>query len=70
MLFNSSEFIVFLLLVLGAYWALPWLRARRALLIVASCVFYAWWDYRFLALLAYVTLVAHVAAQAGHRWPA
>lgn len=70
MLFNSSEFIVFLLLVLGAYWALPWLRARRALLIVASCVFYAWWDYRFLALLAYVTLVAYVAAQAVHRWPA
>jgi len=69
MLFNSSEFVVFLLLTLGVYWALPWLRARRALLIVASCVFYAWWDYRFLALLAYVTLVAYFAARAVHRWP-
>ena len=70
MLFNSSEFVVFLLVTLAAYWALPWLQVRRALLIVASCVFYAWWDYRFLALLAYVTLVAYLAARAVHRWPA
>jgi alginate O-acetyltransferase complex protein AlgI len=69
MLFNSSAFVVFLLLTLAAYWALPWLRVRRALLIVASCVFYAWWDYRFLALLAYVTLVAYLAARAVHRFP-
>ncbi len=70
MLFNSAEFLVFLLVTWLAYWTLPWLWVRRAVLIVASAVFYAWWDYRFLALLAYVTLVAYLAGQAVHRWPA
>jgi alginate O-acetyltransferase complex protein AlgI len=70
MLFNSCEFVVFLLLTLAGYWAVPRLFVRRILLIAASCLFYAWWDYRFLALLAYVTLVAYLAARAVHRWPA
>jgi alginate O-acetyltransferase complex protein AlgI len=69
MLFNSSTFVVFLLLTLAAYWASPWLLVRRALLLVASATFYAFWDYRFLALLAYVTLVAYGAARAVHVWP-
>ncbi len=63
MLFNSSAFVVFFALTFGAYWASPWLAVRRVLLVVASLVFYAWWDYRFVALLAYVTLVAYGAAR-------
>ncbi len=70
MLFNSAEFVVFLLATLGLYWAVPWLLVRRGILLVASLAFYAWWDYRFLALLGYVTLVAYVAARAVHAWPA
>lgn len=70
MLFNSAEFVVFLALTFTAYWALPWLAARRALLIVASLAFYAWWDYRFVALLLYVTVVAYLAARGVARWPA
>jgi alginate O-acetyltransferase complex protein AlgI len=69
MLFNSSVYVVFLLLTLGAYWATRSLVLRRALLVVASLVFYAWWDYRFLGLIAYVTIVAYVAARAIHAWP-
>jgi alginate O-acetyltransferase complex protein AlgI len=64
MLFNSSAFVVFLLLTLAVYWAVPWLVVRRVLLVMASLVFYAWWDYRFVALLVYVTLVAYGAARA------
>ncbi len=63
MLFNSSAFVVFLAVTLASYWALPWLALRRVLLVVASLLFYAWWDYRFLALIAYVTLVAYGAAR-------
>jgi D-alanyl-lipoteichoic acid acyltransferase DltB (MBOAT superfamily) len=70
MLFNSTEFVVFLAGCLAAYWALPWLRARRALLIVASLVFYGWWDYHFVPLLLYVALVGYLSAKAIARWPA
>src|SRR5687768_3924073 len=69
MLFNSSTFVVFLLLTLAAYWSVPSLVYRRVLLVVASLVFYAWWDYRFVALIAYVTLVAYAAARAVHAYP-
>ena len=70
MLFNSANFVVFLLLTLATYWAVPALLVRRAVLLVASVLFYAWWDYRFVPLLAYVTLVAYVAARAVHAFPA
>lgn len=70
MLFNSAEFVVFLAVTLASYWSLPWLAARRALLIVGSLVFYGWWDFRFVPLLVYVTLVAYFAALAVARWPA
>ncbi len=69
MLFNSAAFVVFLLVTLSVYWAVPWLLVRRAILIAASLVFYAWWDYRFLALISYVTLVAYGAGLAVRRYP-
>ncbi|MET0411562.1 MAG: MBOAT family O-acyltransferase [Polyangiaceae bacterium] len=69
MLFNSSTFVVFLLLTLAAYWSIPWLIARRWLLIGASLIFYAWWDFRFVALISYVTIVAYFAARAIGAWP-
>src|SRR5688572_8952942 len=69
MLFSSSTFVVFLLLTLAAYWSTPWLSVRRWVLILASLIFYAWWDYRFVALLVYVTSVAYFAARAIRVWP-
>jgi alginate O-acetyltransferase complex protein AlgI len=54
-LFNSANFIfVFLPLVLGIYYFLPH-RAQNAFLVVASCVFYASWDWRFLAPLLFTS---------------
>ncbi|MBL8010445.1 MAG: MBOAT family protein [Flavobacteriales bacterium] len=52
MLFNSVHYLWFLPTVFALYWGvLRSLRAQNMLLIVASYVFYGWWDPRFLALL-------------------
>jgi D-alanyl-lipoteichoic acid acyltransferase DltB (MBOAT superfamily) len=51
MLFNSLTFPIFLILVLAVYWSLNQQRPRNYLLLVASMIFYGWWDYRFLFLL-------------------
>ena len=51
-LFNSIEFLIFLPIVFVLYWALN--RHRRGqnfLLLLASYVFYGWWDWRFLSLI-------------------
>jgi alginate O-acetyltransferase complex protein AlgI len=59
MLFNSMPFAVFLTLVLAAYWLLGPRRPRpqNALLLVASYVFYGYWDWRFLSLVIFVSTV-------------
>ena len=64
MLFNSQVFICFFLpVVLSAYYALSAHRAvRQALVIVASMAFYAWWDVRFVPLLAGLTLANWLVA--------
>ena len=56
MLFNSAIFFEFLPLILVAYWFSPWLKLQKGILIVASLVFYGWWDWRFLGLLIFVIL--------------
>ena len=57
MLFNSPEFLVFLPIVFGLYWFVTHrhLRAQNLLLLVASYIFYGWWDWRFLGLIALST---------------
>ncbi len=51
-LFNTYCFIlVFLPLVLGAYWLVPSRRWKLTILTLASFVFYGLWDYRFIPLL-------------------
>lgn len=55
-IFNSLEFVVFLPLVLIAYFRLRH-KGQNLMLLIASYVFYGWWDYRFLALLAFSTFV-------------
>ena len=64
MLFNSLEFLLFLPTVFAVYWILNlWtnrprgLQAQNLLLLIASYVFYGWWDWRFLSLIAFSTLV-------------
>lgn len=58
MLFNSLEFLVFLPIVFALYWL-----ARRSnllqniILLLASCVFYAWVDWRFLFLIGFTAFM-------------
>ena len=58
MLFNSFEFAAFFAVFYLLYLMLfRWRRAQNMLLLVASYVFYGWWDWRFLSLLALSTVV-------------
>lgn len=59
MLLNSIDFAVFLPIVFLLYWLLANknLRLQNALIVLASYVFYGWWDWRFLSLILFSTLV-------------
>lgn len=59
MLFNSIDFAIFLPIVFLLYWFVTNknLRLQNALLLVASYFFYACWDWRFLFLLMFSTLL-------------
>ena len=58
MLFNSGIFLQFFAAFLLLYWLLrDNLRARNILIVIASYLFYGWWDYRFLALLAFSSVL-------------
>ena len=50
MLFNSVEFFVFLPVVYALYRILPF-RQQNRMLLLASYLFYGWWDTRFLFLM-------------------
>lgn len=62
MLFNSFEFLIFLPLVLLGYYMLPH-RAQNAFLVLASCFFYASWDWRFLFPLLFSTTIDYYCAR-------
>lgn len=60
MLFHSYPFLlIFLPATLAGWWLLRDPQARLALLILASYVFYAWWDWRLLPVLMLVTVLAY-----------
>ncbi|MDE6256724.1 MAG: MBOAT family protein [Muribaculaceae bacterium] len=60
MLFNSIEFILFLPVVFLIYWAIKPLKWQNAFVIVASYVFYGWWDWRFLGLIFLATTTSFI----------
>ncbi len=56
MLFNSAEFLIFLPIVFVVYWLLNKQRWLQNLWVVAaSYLFYGWWDWRFLMLIAFTS---------------
>ncbi|MBR6291841.1 MAG: MBOAT family protein [Bacteroidales bacterium] len=56
MLFNSAEFLIFLPIVFAVYWLLNKQRRLQNLWVVAaSYLFYGWWDWRFLILIAFTS---------------
>lgn len=62
MAFNSWVYLIFLPTVLLLYWLLPH-RGRGYLLLVASAVFYGWWDARFLVLIAISISIDYVVGR-------
>jgi D-alanyl-lipoteichoic acid acyltransferase DltB (MBOAT superfamily) len=59
MLFNSIDFAIFLPIVFVLYWFVTNknLKLQNFLVLVASYFFYGWWDWRFLSLIFFSTLV-------------
>ncbi len=73
MLFNSFEFLVFCPIVFLLYWFVfrgpKW---QNLLIVAASYVFYGWWDWRFLGLIALTSLLSYgsgllIERYEGHR---
>ena len=49
MLFPTGTFAIFFIIVLPLSWLLmPWVHRWRPFMILASFVFYGWWDWRFV----------------------
>ena len=59
MLFNSIDFAIFLPIVFILYWFVTnrSLKLQNLLIALASYVFYGWWDWRFLSLILFSTIV-------------
>ena len=63
MLFPTVDFALFFALVFVGHWLLnPRLRVWKWFMIGASYVFYAWWDPRFVPLLAGVSAISQAGA--------
>lgn len=63
MLFNSFEFAVFLPLVFLLYWFVvnKNLKLQNAFIVAISYLFYGWWDWRFLLLIAFTTAASYAS---------
>jgi alginate O-acetyltransferase complex protein AlgI len=59
MLFNSIDFALFLPIVFLLYWfvANKQLKLQNLIVVISSYVFYGWWDWRFLSLIAFSTIL-------------
>ncbi|EKU89035.1 MBOAT family O-acyltransferase [Bacteroides oleiciplenus] len=64
MLFNSFEFLFFLPIVFLFYWfVFKRLKWQNLFLVIASYVFYGWWDWRFLILIALTTFFSYISGR-------
>jgi D-alanyl-lipoteichoic acid acyltransferase DltB (MBOAT superfamily) len=61
MTFTTPTFLIFLVVVWVLYWSLS-RRWQNRLLVVASLVFYGWWDPRFVLLLLFTATVDYWVA--------
>nr|WP_321356424.1 MBOAT family O-acyltransferase [uncultured Draconibacterium sp.] len=59
MIFNSIDFAIFLPIVFILYWFVlnKTIRLQNLLIVFASYTFYGWWDWRFLFLMFFSTVV-------------
>ncbi|MDG2274404.1 MAG: MBOAT family protein, partial [Flavobacteriaceae bacterium] len=59
MFFNSLDFAIFLPIVFIVYWFITNrnLKLQNFIIVLASYVFYGWWDWRFLSLIIFSTII-------------
>ena len=65
MLFNSFEYAIFIPVVFILYWFVfnKTLQLQNLFLLVVSYIFYGWWDWRFLSLIAFSSVVDYIVAK-------
>ena len=78
MLFNSFEFAIFLPIVFLLYWFVfdyalskckHQLLLQNLFIVIASYIFYGWWDWRFLILIAITTILSFFSGIGIERTP-
>ncbi len=69
MLFNSIDFALFLPVVFLLYWKVfnRSIKIQNFFLLMASVVFYAWWDWRFLSLVFFSAAVDYQVGRSMER---
>jgi alginate O-acetyltransferase complex protein AlgI len=69
-LFPTTEFAFFFVVVYLVHWLLnPFRTPWKIFMIVASYVFYAWWNWHFVFLLLGFSVIAQLGALTVHRIP-
>src|SRR5436190_17162621 len=56
MVFNSITFLIFIVIFIPVFYLLEG-KYRLIFTLVSSCLFYGWWDWRFLGLLGFSTIL-------------
>ena len=69
MLFNSIEYLLFLPLSFFLYWYVfnKKLNGQNFLLLALSYLFYGWWDWRFLSLIIFSSIIDYTCGIAIHK---
>ena len=66
MLFNSFEYLLFLPIVFLLYWYVfnKSVRLQNLFVVVVSYIFYGWWNWHFLLLIAFTTICSYLSGLA------
>jgi D-alanyl-lipoteichoic acid acyltransferase DltB (MBOAT superfamily) len=68
MYFNSFTFFIFFIVVIGLNFSLPH-KWQNRMLLLASYIFYSWWDWRFLSLILISTILDYYCGLKVHKKP-
>jgi D-alanyl-lipoteichoic acid acyltransferase DltB (MBOAT superfamily) len=65
MFFNSIDFAIFLPIVFILYWFVTKnnLKLQNLIIVLMSYVFYGWWDWRFLSLIIFSTVIDYLVGR-------
>jgi alginate O-acetyltransferase complex protein AlgI len=71
MLFNTIDYLIFLVTFFIIYWMLlsKNLSLQNLFILVSSYIFYGWWDWRFLSLIFLTTVSSFLAAKQIEKHP-